>query len=1025
MASYKSSNFRRNQDNADAPTERGIAKIRQLQEMFPSWSDDDLKSLLQEVNYDVELAATRISEGHAEQWGAVTRKKDKRAAAAAASAASFAPASGDRGSSRAARGGRGGARGGRGGGGRGVGRGGHRETNGRHAPSPAPQASSSGAQATPAPASGTADAATSTDWPKTDGDSEPFTTSAWGDAGDWPSSSNANAAASSTPSHGKTDAAPTAKTNGATATPAEVKPRAPSPAPAPAAVPVARPAAKTPGTTKMSWAQIARPHEKPKVAASPAPAPPPAVATSAQPLAPAPAPAPAPASEPITAPPEPDEQPHPEADGWEEPTTAQAPTWDDEPSNQPTVKATVDGWITSVSSQSEAKSEPVHAEPVQPSPPKQPEPEPEHIQAPSAFPAQLSLQQKTESPVVPPAKPSTPVSYARSLNSRAGHRFKTDQAVVMPSTFGASVEKLGMQFGSVNLGSDDVDALETPAPEASAPVPSAPEPVQEPQATRAPPPEPAPAPKEQTPLTSQNLFQQAIPQQAQAQQPQSQVQPPLSSVQQTPPSLLPSQPSAQSAVSSQTAATTAASTPLTSFSAQQQTPSSQSSISPYQQHSALQQTAAPQPQVAAQNHLQQQHQQQQSQLHQQFSHFPSHLDQPASSQSPPQSQPLQQQQQQQQQHNNNNNKHRFTKDLAAMAPTTAQEAPYGSFAPLSQQLGYQTQNSHLGGFGSDHFGYNDAPRGFYDSYGQQSAFGGRSALAHDDLGKSLPGSQQGSQTGSALPQSASQTGQQQTGQQPQSASQPQGPAAGQPQGGYAPLPYFYNMYQPGQFYGPPYGSGYGMGQYANRYPQQQPPMFQPANPSSASPANAKGPNSVQPQSNPYAPGLYGQQHASSAYDDGYGHHNQLGPQHSQGVGGLPANDYGKPLYGGQGIQSFMSQSSTPAQLGQRTGATGTSPENSYKPYGPSVGAKDVGGAPGVGSGIAGGQGALGQAARGGVQQPQHSQFYGANRFSSNPGAGGPPGQQATQQQSQGYPQGAADNAFYYQRPSQNGPPYWG
>lgn len=40
MASYKSSSFRRNQDNADAPSERGIAKIRQLQEMFPSWSDD-------------------------------------------------------------------------------------------------------------------------------------------------------------------------------------------------------------------------------------------------------------------------------------------------------------------------------------------------------------------------------------------------------------------------------------------------------------------------------------------------------------------------------------------------------------------------------------------------------------------------------------------------------------------------------------------------------------------------------------------------------------------------------------------------------------------------------------------------------------------------------------------------------------------------------------------------------------------------------------------------------------------------
>ena len=209
-------------------------------------------------------------------------------------------------------------------------------------------------------------------------------------------------------------------------------------------------------------------------------------------------------------------------------------------------------------------------------------------------------------------------------------------------------------------------------------------------------------------------------------------------------------------------------------------------------------------------------------------------------------------------------------------------------------------------------------------------------------------------------------------------------------------------------------------------------MFQPANPTSASPANAKGPGSVQPQSNPYAPGLYTQQHASSAYDDGYGHHGQLGHQHSQGVGALPGSDYGKQMYGAQGIQSFMGQSNAnpAAQLGQRgaaasgAGAAG-SPENTYKPYGPGgvgVGGKDVGGAPGVGAGIAGAQSGLGQPTRG-VQQPQHSQgFYGANRFSATPTAGGPPGQ-PTQQQNQGYPQGGSYSGFDYgQRPSQNG--YW-
>lgn len=81
------------------------------------------------------------------------------------------------------------------------------------------------------------------------------------------------------------------------------------------------------------------------------------------------------------------------------------------------------------------------------------EPEPAQVSAPKAIPA--SVRQKADPAVTPPNKPSTPVSYARSLNSRAGNRFKTDQAVVLPSAFGASVEKLGMQFGSVGLGDEE------------------------------------------------------------------------------------------------------------------------------------------------------------------------------------------------------------------------------------------------------------------------------------------------------------------------------------------------------------------------------------------------------------------------------------------------------------------------------------------------------------------------------------------------------------------------------------------
>lgn len=49
------------------------------------------------------------------------------------------------------------------------------------------------------------------------------------------------------------------------------------------------------------------------------------------------------------------------------------------------------------------------------------------------------------------------MSYAKSLNvHRNSGRFKTtDQAVVMPSSNFSTVEKLGVQFGSVSLGGDE------------------------------------------------------------------------------------------------------------------------------------------------------------------------------------------------------------------------------------------------------------------------------------------------------------------------------------------------------------------------------------------------------------------------------------------------------------------------------------------------------------------------------------------------------------------------------------------
>ncbi|WFC94271.1 RNAPII degradation factor [Malassezia brasiliensis] len=62
-----------------------------IQELFPDWSDEDLLFALQESNGDVELAVGRISEGHASQFSSVKTKKQTRKEAAAAHAA--APAS--------------------------------------------------------------------------------------------------------------------------------------------------------------------------------------------------------------------------------------------------------------------------------------------------------------------------------------------------------------------------------------------------------------------------------------------------------------------------------------------------------------------------------------------------------------------------------------------------------------------------------------------------------------------------------------------------------------------------------------------------------------------------------------------------------------------------------------------------------------------------------------------------------------------------------------------------------------------
>ncbi|TFY56438.1 hypothetical protein EVG20_g8922 [Dentipellis fragilis] len=755
--------------------------------------------------------------------------------------------------------------------------------------------------------------------PKTDGEAAHVETNGWGT----PSHTDSQTAASATPSAwGGTSAWGTDTTVNGSTTPS-VKSQ-----------PIAQPKpSKTPATSKMSWAQIARASEKPVPPPQPAPQP--------APPAPAPVSAPAPAREPT--PPAPEPEHVSEQQGWEEPTTAQPPSWDDEPQSKPSITAT-EPWATSAEAQPVEETKPAAEEPAAPA-----EPEPVAAPAPAA-PSQPQPTKEQEALPESIPKPFAAVPAVQLRPSSAAHRhsarFKTtDSPVILPSHFGTGVEKIGMQFGSLSLGGDDVVDTKSnepaPAKEQALPAesPVAPEPQQPVQLPSAPvqpqAQEPVPAPSTSPSIqnslnTAPSFISQGIPQQA---------QPPVS--QHIPTSI--SQPSIQTQVPPH------------------QAPPASSSISPFPHQTQQQQAVSPPSLAGHHQPLQAQTAQSQSQLptsqhHQYAQHgLPTHLD--------PQSQV------------------QHSPHLAQAAqPQSAHssyfrqpEAPY--FHAATPPAG-QAQESPAD------YGYGDNQRNLYDSYGQQTGFGNRGVL--DDV-KGLPGLQQQASASAGLPPNSAQASQ----QHPQSAqgnAQPQ-PAGNQgPQQGYPPPMPYYNPYPQNQYYGSPYNYAYGVPQPFVKYPT----MFQPGPPgpgSAPSPAAKQGPSAVNPQTNPYSQGLYGQQHPSASYDD-ISYHPQHG--HGQSVSGnLPANEYSKQLYGGhaaQGMQGFMNlgPSSGPnsgAPIGQRAG--GASPENAYKPYAPGV--KDVG--TGVGVGV--GQGGVNQPqGRAGVQQPQHGQsgFYGGARFNSGAGA---------------------------------------
>ncbi|KAF7297083.1 CUE domain-containing protein [Mycena indigotica] len=834
-------------------------QARQLQELFPSWSNDGVyafvQSLLHEVAGDVELAATRISEGHAEQWGAVTRKKDKKP-----NGLSHPPKESASTTRTDFRGGRGGARGGRGGSTRGGtvprARGGVRTTNGQHhiTSTDNPPAIDKSVEKPPATA-----AVVDNPWP------EQAPTSSWTEPSESVSATPASWGNTKEPELNDTP----------------------------------KVSAKTPATSKMSWAQIARPQEKP-------------VSVPAPPL---------PSTTPIL---EPEPKAHTD---WEEPTTVQPPPWEEE---APTIKpststSAADVWASAVTATDVEE-------------PKQPESE-----------------RLEQSQILPPA----PTSHRNSA------RYKlSDQAVVMPSSFGTGLEKVGMQFGSLSLGSDASFEATPESDLAPEPQPSTTSPPVVTSVHHDPPPQ-ATVPPSSASLGSA-LFQQSLPPQASHSLPSSISQPVVSQNQQK--------------IDSQS------SQELNQLTPQQQY---------MQQHMAAGGYVPPHVQQQQQQQQQQQPQQQQQQPHPQQTHthqysqhgLPTHLDP---------SQPAQQHQSgtgHSSYFRNDHTSAASTPYFHAATPPANQgpDTPYGAFGQLGV---HQSQGGHLAGFGQD-YGH-DSPRGFYESY-QPSGFN-RGALSHDDV-KGLSSASQTQPNTGGLPPPAPSTGQHGNGQN--SGQQP--PPNGGPQGQqYAPpVPYYY-PYPQNQYYGAPYNSGYSVPPYV-KYPAMFPGPPGPAN----GPApNQQSQNTLKGQGQ----GLY-----QSGYDD-YPGQPQPQPQPQQHSLSL-TQDYGKPLYGGG--QGFIGLSGPGAAAGPQANARGGSPETQYKPYG-----KDVGVAARVQPGQ---QQSQGQPQNSGQGQgvPPGQGFYGGNRFggvggSVGSGATGP--QQSTHHQAAHLGYSQTQNEFYpYQGRQQQ---YW-
>jgi hypothetical protein len=152
-----------------------------------------------------------------------------------------------------------------------------------------------------------------------------------------------------------------------------------------------------------------------------------------------------------TPPPAPTQESEPTVEaqtGWEEPTTVQNPPWEDDLQRKPSVTVS-EPWpptpAEEVKVHDEAKpapSEPAPSEPVSEPIVSLPAPQPKEpvVGLSEAIPKHVA-------PVQP--RPS-------SAAHRHSARFKTDQAVTLPNNFGSGLEKIGMQFGSLSIGGDEI-----------------------------------------------------------------------------------------------------------------------------------------------------------------------------------------------------------------------------------------------------------------------------------------------------------------------------------------------------------------------------------------------------------------------------------------------------------------------------------------------------------------------------------------------------------------------------------------